>query len=111
MLIESLKSSKGSMVPFVEFQNALSKPPLEEIFSKYRSWLEEKTEQVSQLTRYLQCYYDLLLFEVNRTYQAWYRQKARPDQPDQIKKEVIELSKNRQITSKEKRTLLKRLRA
>ena len=111
ILIKSLKSPEGSMVPFVEFQDALSKPPLDEIFIKYTSWLKEKTEEVNQLTRYLQCYYDLLLFEVNRSYQSWYRQKARPHQPNEIKKEVIELFKNRQITFKEKRKLVKRLRA
>lgn len=54
-------------------------------FKKFNNWINEERSDCSELCDYLNCFSDLLLYEINEPYGAWYGGKASYFPPDDLK--------------------------
>jgi len=65
-------------VTFLAFRKAAADDAVKELCEKWRAWLGAKGKEVADLVLILSCYSQVLLYEVNRTYEAWYGQRESP---------------------------------
>jgi hypothetical protein len=62
-------------VSFLAFRAKAGADATKQLCERWRAWLGGKGKDVTDLVRILSCYSEILLYEVNRTYEAWYGEK------------------------------------
>lgn len=109
-LMNVLESKPQVRAFFNKFKEKLGEDPLETVFKKYKQWLDNKAE-VSSLTKELQCFHTLFLFEINMCYKSWYgKEPTKPDVDfDLLRKRLNELGNDGKITFEDAKKYLRRL--